>query len=123
MARILIIEDDAAFRRMLTLMLRKAGYDVLEAAEGNEGILIYGKYLVDLVITDVFMPEKEGIQTVMELKEINPEVIIIAISGGGSPERLEYLKNIKEFGAHKTFEKPFDMKDFLATVEDLLQPE
>ncbi|MBT4269172.1 MAG: response regulator [Deltaproteobacteria bacterium] len=105
---------------MLERMLKQVGYDVLAASNGNEGLKLYHQDQVDLVITDIFMPEKEGIQTVMELKEINPDVKIIAISGGGSLERLEYLKSTIDFGVHKTFEKPFVTKEFLAAIAELL---
>jgi len=121
MARILVIEDDDDFRRMLNLMLRQAGYDVLEASNGNEGLLAYNSEEIDLVITDVFMPQKEGKQTVLELMDKNPKVKIIAISGGGSSDKLEYLDTIKDLGVLKTFNKPFDTKEFLSGVSDLLK--
>ena len=121
MARILIIEDDSDFRKMLSIMLTQAGYETLEAANGVEGLESYNKEQFDLVITDIFMPEKEGTQTIMELKEKNPDVKIIAISGGGTRQKLDYLDWMKEFGAAKTFEKPFVSKDFLAAIAELLE--
>ena len=118
---ILIIDDDSVFRKMLNLMLNKAGYQVLEASNGREGLELYKKEHVDLVVTDVFMPEMEGIETTMELKEINPDVKIIAISGGGSHGNFEYLSHLKNFGVHKIFTKPFASKAFLSAVKELIE--
>ena len=118
--QILVIEDDADFRKMLKIMLQQAGYDVFEAANGREGLNVYCQEQIDLVITDIFMPEKEGMQTVMELMEQNPDAKIIAISGGGSRDKLDYLESIKDSGVQMTFTKPFIPKAFLAGVKDLL---
>ncbi len=84
MARILIIDDDDNIIRLLNRILKNAGYDVIEAVNGREGLKVFKKDQIDLVITDIFMPEKEGMETVVELQMINPEIKIIAISGGGT---------------------------------------
>lgn len=116
-----MIEDDDDFRKMLKVMLRQAGYEVFEASNGKEGMIVYDSQEIDLVITDIFMPEKEGVQTVMELRDKNPAVKIIAISGGGSRDKLEYLESVKDIGVQKTFTKPFVSRDFLAGIRDLLE--
>ena len=85
MSRILIIEDDEHVRGMLRKMLERIGYDVFDAPDGKEGLDFYRNTPVDLVITDILMPEKEGIQTIMELRREFPDVKIIAISGGEAP--------------------------------------
>ncbi len=123
MAQILIIEDDTDFRQMLNIMLKQAGYDVIEASNGKEGLKMYDHNRVDLVITDVFMPEKEGLQTLFELKEQNHNVKVIAISGGGTRERYNYLDSMKDFGAQKVFTKPFVTEEFLAAIAKLLETE
>ena len=92
MARILIIDDEEKFRKMLRQMLERAGHEVVEAPDGKEGVKLYREKLTDLIITDIFMPEKEGIQTIKELKRDFPEAKIIAISGGGRNGLFYFLK-------------------------------
>ena len=123
MARILIIEDDNDFRTMLNVMLSQKGYEVIEAVNGAKGIKAYDKEQIDLVITDIFMPVQEGTETVMELKEINPKIKIIGISGGGTKRMFDYLDWMKDFGAQNVFKKPFDTKEFLEAAEKLLESE
>ncbi len=121
MAQILIIDDDDDFREMLGIMLKQAGYQVVEAANGNEGLVAYKREKIDLVISDIFMPEKEGMATVSELMAYNPNVKIIVISGGGSSGQKDYLEFVKDFGVQKTLEKPFSSKDLLATIKELVE--
>jgi CheY-like chemotaxis protein len=123
MANVLIIDDDDDFRRMLVRMLTQAGYEVVEASNGEEGLKLYHKDQIDLVITDLFMPEKEGIETVIELKVINPEVLIIAISGGGADIKFNYLDQLKDLGVQRTFEKPFAKDELLSSLKELLETE
>ncbi|MBT7154605.1 MAG: response regulator [Deltaproteobacteria bacterium] len=121
MARILVIEDDDNFRKMLNVMLTQAKYDVVEAPNGRVGLKIYRKEQIDLVITDVFMPDKEGIETTFDLKDENPNVKIIAISGGGIRDKLDLLAQMRDFGVQKTFKKPFVIGEFLAAVKELVE--
>jgi DNA-binding NtrC family response regulator len=123
MARILIIEDDEDFRTMLKEMLTRQEYEVIEASNGVEGLEAYKTQKIDLVVTDIFMPEKEGTETVMELQDMNPDIKVIAISGGGTQKMFEQLNWMKDFGAQKVFKKPFDSKEFLAAVSNLLEYE
>lgn len=123
MARILVIDDNDEFRKMLNRMLTQNGYEVIEASHGKAGLKLYNKDQIDLVITDIFMPEKEGTETVLELKKINPDIKIIVVSGGGAHRQFRYLDNMIEFGAQKVFEKPFDSKEFLASITELLEAE
>ncbi len=121
MQRILIIEDDPDIRMMLKKMLEREKYEVAISSNGVEGLKIYNEASFDLVITDLVMPEKEGIETIAELKKINATVKIIAISGGGYGGLENYLQMAKAFGAHYAIAKPFEMSTLLAAVRDLFQ--
>jgi len=123
MAWILVIEDDDHVRGMLRQMLRGEGYEVMEAAEGGAGLKLYREKPADLVITDIVMPGKEGLETIMELRRSYPRVKIIAISGGGRLGPRDYLQTAKLLGAHRIFFKPFEMKELLQAVQELLGPE
>jgi YesN/AraC family two-component response regulator len=117
---ILIVEDDDVTKMLLYGILENPEYQILEASNGNEAIKLFKKYKPDLVITDIIMPEKEGIETIKTLKQIDPDVKIIAISGGGTIEAEEYLKVAKNVGAIYTFEKPIDKEDLIKKVSSLL---
>lgn len=121
MAKILIIDDDEQIRAMLRQMLEREEHEVKNASNGNEGIKLYREDPVDLVITDLIMPEKEGIETIMELKEDYPNVKILAISGGGFLGHKTYLMNAKKLGALSTMSKPLNHKELLETVDKLLR--
>lgn len=121
MARILIIEDDDDFRKMLQIVLTQAGYEVIEAPNGEEGLTAYKEGQIDLVVTDIFMPEKEGTETMIELKEYDYDVKIIAISGGGTRQKTDYLDWSRTFVAQKTFKKPFAANELLEAISDLLE--
>jgi len=120
MARILIIDDDDTIRRMLAKTLTRAGYDVLGAADGDEGLKQFRENEIDLVITDLIMPEKEGIEIIMELKTGFPDVKIIAMSGGAHIGPDEYLKLADALGAQRTLKKPIARDDLLGTVKTIL---
>lgn len=124
MARILIIDDDDQIRKMLRLTLNAAGFDVVEAQDGKIAMkLFYQDLTVDLVITDLIMPEKEGIETIIELRRDFPNVPIIAISGGGRIDPNDYLLLAKKLGAQITLEKPFSRKDIINAVNELITSE
>jgi len=120
MARILIVDDDEKFRKMFRQMLERAGHEVIEAHDGEVGTKLYREDPADLIILDIFMPEKEGIETIIELKRDFPDVKIIAISAGGRMERLDYLNKAKTLGALKSFAKPFDRQEMLEAIRELL---
>lgn len=121
MAQILVIDDDAEIRKMLRIMLEREGYGVEDAYDGDVGVTIYRENPSDLVITDIVMPEKEGIETIRTLKRENPNVKIIAMSGGGRIMPDSYLKLAKSLGADKTFTKPIEKKKLLQAITDLLE--
>lgn len=120
MPKILVVDDDADVRRVLQLFLERAGYDVAVVGDGIQAVEAFGKIPYDLVITDIVMPEKEGIETISELRQLSPELPIVAISGGGRIGAHEYLNWVRKCGVDHTFCKPIDRKSLLAAVEELV---
>jgi YesN/AraC family two-component response regulator len=121
MARILIIDDEPQIRSMLKLMLEREGYEVVEAPDGVEGIKIYRQNPADLIVTDLIMPNKDGIGMIIDLKKEFPDVNIIAMSGGGLNKPEGYLKGAKKLGAACTLTKPIDREEMLRAVKDILK--
>ena len=122
MQHILLIDDDVSFRRMLRLTLARLGYAVREAANGREAMRNFGQGPTHLVITDLIMPEKEGLETIQELHRVAPDVKIIAMSGGGNFASQDLLVIAKLFGAHRTLVKPFTKDELTTALDDLLVP-
>jgi len=122
MARVLVIDDEPQIRSMLRMMLERAGHEVEEAPDGIEGIRIYRNNPVDLIISDLIMPNKDGIGMIIELKKEFPDVKIIAMSGGGLNKPEGYLEGAKKLGAQQTLTKPIDRDELLRTVSDTLKP-
>ena len=120
MKRILVIDDDEAFRRVFADTLVRAGYQVLTAENGVVALKLFRAQPVDLVITDLVMPEKEGIETMLELRKLQPSLKIIVMSGGGRVDPTDYLPMAKQLGASKTLAKPFKSEEMLHAVADLL---
>lgn len=120
MARILIIDDDREIRHPLRSALENAGHEVLEAADGAEGVRVWEAHGADLVITDVHMPDKDGLEVIMELKAISPEVKIIALSAGDSSGSLNSLLDAGRFGALRSIRKPFRHAEILSAIDELL---
>jgi YesN/AraC family two-component response regulator len=121
MAKILIIDDDDMFRAMLRKMLEEAGYnDIEDADDGNIGVKLFRQHPFDLVITDIIMPNKEGIEMIMELRKDYPRIKIIAVSGGGRTGPQDYLKLASHLGANRTLEKPFKRSELIDAVQGLL---
>ena len=120
MSNILIIDDDTQILRMLRQILERENYHVTEASNGKQGLKLYRENHADLVITDIIMPEKEGIEMIIEVKRDYPDVKIIAISGGGRIKSEDYLDIAKKLGAHRIFAKPVERKELLNAVRDLL---
>ena len=123
MARILIIEDERQVREVLKQILERAGFEVDIANNGVDGTQHFRDNPADLVITDILMPEKNGLETIEELTKQNPKLPIIAISGGGPGERAQFALDVAELcGASRVLAKPFSRKEILAVVQDLLFP-
>jgi DNA-binding response OmpR family regulator len=119
-ARILIIDDEVQIREMLEQMLTREGYEVVNAPDGKVGMKVCREQDIDLIITDIIMPEKDGIEMILELRHDFPKLRVIAISGGGRLGPDGYLEMAKKLGAHKTFFKPFNRKEILEAVRELL---
>ncbi len=122
MHRILVVEDDPQIRSMLVETLTLEGYEACSAENGVEALAMFREQAPDLVITDIIMPEKEGLSLIKELYAMNPKVKVVAISGGApglSPECN--LELARMFGAVKTFAKPLDIDAMLRTIQDELK--
>jgi CheY-like chemotaxis protein len=116
---ILVVDDEPELRDLMTRVLNRGGHRVTCAANGLEASRAVANQHFDVVVTDVIMPEKDGIQVINELRRKYPQVKIIAMSGGGHVSRDQYLKIAKGLGAHALLEKPFSNDELLATVEAL----
>lgn len=120
MARVLVIDDEELARFTMREILEAAGHAVEEAKNGAQGISLQRSQPFDIVITDIIMPEKEGVQTIIELQRDFPTLPIIAISGGGRTRNLDFLKLAQQYGARKILPKPFSEEDLLNAVEGCL---
>ncbi len=120
MVGVLIVEDEKELREMLKISLLRRKISVFEAANGKDAILHFKPSITDLVITDLIMPEEDGLKVIMKLKELKPEIKIIAISGGGKAGPGNYLKLAKALGADAIYSKPFQISDLIAKIEELV---
>jgi len=120
MKRIILIEDDPQYQKLLKTALEDAGYEMRVASNGKVGCELYHENPSDLVITDIFMPEKEGIETILELKEDFSDIKILAISGGGNRGELSYLDMAKDMGAEAIMPKPIKIADLITKVEEMI---
>ena len=120
MERVLVIDDDEQVRALLYEILDRAGFAVMEASNGEEGLKLYRNQPADLVITDLIMPEKEGVETIMELRSQFPNARIIAISGGERAGGRDYLPIAAKLGARRTVAKPFSRQEILDAVRETL---
>jgi CheY-like chemotaxis protein len=116
MARILLIEDDQAQREILRLILEKLGHSVLEAADGDAGLVLFGQQGADLILTDLIMPRKEGLETIQEFRQSYPAVKIIAMSGGARVGANDYLGVAQRFGATRVLAKPFTREALMEAI-------
>lgn len=127
MKRILVIDDDTSQRELLKTVLENAGYEVMEAPDGQAGLQIFRQEPCDLVITDIFMPKEDGIETILHLKTQSPTVKIIAVSGGGISTRYgatfqahEALEAAEIAEVDRTLRKPIVIQRLLTIVDELL---
>jgi DNA-binding NtrC family response regulator len=120
--RIMVVDDDAGIRRTLQILLTRAGYEVMQAKDGSEAVRMWRDRGGDLVITDLHMPEKDGIETIIELLSHTPGTRIIAMSGGGQTKRLDLLGNVALLGTVLTIEKPFTLTEMMTMVGRALKP-
>lgn len=120
MAKILIVDDDEPFRFFMRALLERVSHTVIEARNGVEGIRSFQREQPDLVIVDLFMPEKDGIETIVELRRIKPSVRVIAISAGAYQGELQMLEVAKRLGALRCMPKAFDGHELIKTVAECL---
>jgi len=120
MPSILLMEDDDLFREALALALREHGFTVREARDGDEGTRLFRVEPTDLVLTDIVMPKKEGLETVLELRRAHPKLGIIVMSGGTAHDAPLYLKMAASFGANRVLKKPFSINALLTAVTEVL---
>src|SRR4051812_8216599 len=121
MARILIIDDNSDLRTIMQHLLETEGHQVVLAADGQEGLTEQRDAPAELIITDIFMPNKEGLETIRELRMEHPRTAIIAMSGGGRLSGDNYLQTAQELGAKAILRKPFDMAALMECVQTSLQ--
>ncbi len=117
---ILVIDDEQLIRLQVRTALELEGFIVHEAANGNEGLTRIALSVPDVVITDILMPDKEGIETILELRRRYPSIRIIAISGGGRTGNKDFLRTAKYLGADRTLAKPFALAELLKLTREVL---
>jgi two-component system chemotaxis response regulator CheY len=120
MPLVLVIDDEPEIRNLARLVLEDAGHEVLESPNGKIGHQLFRQRRPDLVIVDLFMPEKEGIETIREIRAVEPRAKIIAISGGGRYGFSDLLASVVHLGATTTLAKPFRRRELLAAVQEVM---
>ncbi len=121
MARILVIDDEEPIQFAVQIMLQKENHEILTASNGEIGLELLRNEPFDLVITDILMPEKGGIEVIAEIQKTKPEVKIIAMSAGGARGDLNFLEHAQLLGAEAVLQKPFEREEILDLVKEVLQ--
>lgn len=122
MLTILLAEDDEQFGKVVQIALARSGYTVLHARNGHEALRIYDPQTVDLVLTDLIMPGLEGVELIMRLNQLNPDIKIIAMSGGGRNSPDAYLEIVRRLGVKQTLVKPFTCEELRAAIQLVTSP-
>lgn len=120
MIRVLLVDDDDSLRKMLKLSLQKMGHLVEEAGTGTEALRLCECEPPDVVVTDIIMPDKEGLETIVTIRQLYPELRIIAMSGGGRTNTIDYLKIARRLGAMHTLEKPFSYETLSSAITKVM---
>lgn len=120
MAQVMVVDDDQQVLRLISEIIEKEGHQVIQAADGERASQLFEQHPTDMVITDLLMPNKEGLELIQELRSLRPEVKIIAYSGGGQIEPDNYLDFAKGMGADRVFSKPIPIKELKTAVSELL---
>lgn len=120
MTRVLIIDDENLVRSAFRMALERAGFEIMEAASGRLGIDCLTRNGVDLVITDLIMPDKDGFETIREIRDLQPALPIIAVTGGGPAGPDELLDRVRQMGVAVTLRKPVTRGDLLAAADEAL---
>jgi len=122
MTKILLVEDEDLFAAMIQKSLAPFGYEVVRARHGKEALKLYEPQTMGLVLTDLIMPDMEGVELIVALRKAHPAVKVIAMSGGGRNQPATYLAIAQQVGAVKTLAKPFPLEELLRTVRECLDP-
>lgn len=122
MARILVIDDDADVRRAISRHLQSDGHDVTEAPDGKAGMRLFLEQPADLVVTDLFMPEQEGLETIRQLRRSFKHVKILVVTGALPGSSRDFRDQATMLGAAATLYKPFTREELLGTINALLTP-
>jgi DNA-binding response OmpR family regulator len=120
-AHILVIDDEQAITTVMRQILEQAGHQVLVAPDGKVAMKMCDAHPIDLVITDIWMPEQDGLETIIQLRHRSSVPKILAMSGGGRYGLVEFLKMAQQLGANRTLHKPFSQQDLLDAVNGLLE--
>ncbi len=123
MPGILIVEDEKDLREMLKISLTRHKFTVFEAENGKDAIIHFKPTITDLIVTDLIMPDEDGLKVIIKLKELKPSIKIIAISGGGKAGPGSYLNLAKALGADAIYSKPFSINELIAKIQELLNVE
>jgi len=121
MAKILLVDDDTLVRTSLSLALEDAGHAVVQAVNGDEGLDALAREMFDVVVLDILIPEREGIETIREIRKKWAALPVLAISGGDRTGWCDFLRMGRELGANDTLAKPFNSTDFAVRVTRLLE--
>jgi CheY-like chemotaxis protein len=117
--KVLVIDDDELVRMAVTRMLQKQGYEVLEAKNGVVGIEMFKSHQPDIILTDMLMPDKEGLETISEILQLRPNTKIIAMSGGGQSQNMSFLQLARKIGASRTISKPVKPDELFSAIKSL----
>ena len=120
--KVLYIEDNAENRMLARAVLEADGYTMLDAPDGRAGLRMHATQPADLIITDLFMPDYDGIETILELRRTDPTAKVVAVSGGGFGGSLDLSADARSLGALRTFRKPLNGQEVLEAVREILGP-
>jgi len=120
MAKILVVDDEELARFCVRDVLETAGHKVQESENGVKALAAQKEQSFDLVVTDIIMPEKEGVETILEMRKLYPDIKIVAISGGGRTRNMDFLELAKQFGADRILAKPFSDDELMEQVDACL---
>jgi len=120
MASVIVIDDEESVRYSLRAILEEAGHTVVEAGNGNDGLVLMAETAVDVAIVDMIMPVKEGVETTIQIKRQFPTVKTIAMSGGGRSQNFDFLQVARDYGACGTLQKPFSKEQLLTSIESCM---
>jgi CheY-like chemotaxis protein len=121
MARVIVIDDQEAIRRIVRRVLERAGHEVLDAADGERGLELLERHPADVVLSDIFMPGMDGIQMLRQIRKQFPAVKVIVMSGGDSSGMLDLRRDAELLGAVKSLSKPFTTHEIVAVVNSVLE--